>query len=296
MKKSFSSGCIFIAAVLWGCIGVFYKQLSALGFSPLQVVFVRVATAAVLMAVYLLVRNPSCFKIRLRDCWMFLGTGVVSLAFFNFCYFSAMDETSVSVAATLLYTAPIFVMLFSAVLFRETITAVKLVCVVFTFVGCMLVTGILGDDPITFRGLLFGLGAGVGYALYTVFGVYALRRYTTETVTFYTFVFAAVSVLPLCQPGALMLTFSASPLSATWHILCIGLLACLLPYLLYTKGLEGVSPGHASVMATLEPVVACVIGVLFLNDTLSALNIVGILLIVGAIVLLNIRLRKHNIE
>lgn len=288
MKNIASSVYILIAAVLWGCIGLFYKQLAAVGFSQLQVVFLRVFVAAVMTAVYICVRNPSWFHIRLKDCGVFIGTGVVSLAFFNYCYFSAMDELSLSVAATLLYTAPIFVMLMSAALFAERITPTKLIAVCITFVGCILVTGALTGGRITVLGVLYGLGSGIGYALYTIFGVYALRRYRTETVTLYTFVFAAVSVLPLCQPIKLYETLCVSPSITVLNSLGIGFFACFLPYLLYTKGLAGVPAGKASVMATLEPVVATVIGVAVFHENMTLVKLLGILLIISAIVLLNI--------
>lgn len=287
MKKTLFSGYILVAATLWGCIGLFYKQLSSAGFSQLQVVFLRVATAAVMMAVYIALRNPSWFRIRGRDCPLFIGTGVVSLAFFNYCYFSSMDELSLSVAAVLLYTAPIFVMLMSALLFKEPVTLRKLSAVAVTFLGCVLVTGAFSGGRVTILGILFGLGSGIGYALYTIFGVYALRRYRTETVTFYTFVFAAISVLPLCQPTALIRISQEETLLTCINALGIGFFGCFLPYLLYTKGLEGVPAGQASVMATWEPVVATVLSVLVFHEEMSWTKAAGIVLIVGAIVLLN---------
>lgn len=293
MKHKLSVIYILIAATLWGCIGIFYQQLSDIGFSRLQVVFLRVMTAAVLMAGYLLVRDPSWFRIRLRDCWMFVGTGIVSLAFFNFCYFSAMTEISYSAAATLLYTAPIFVVLLSSLLFSDRLTWRVGVCVLLTFLGCVLVTGVTNGVHVTTIGIMFGIGSGIGYALYSIFSVYALRRYRTETITFYTFVFAAIGVLPFCQMRELAWIFCAAPVAAAVNTGGIGFFACLLPYLLYTKGLCGVKPGQASVMATLEPVVASIVGMLLLGDSTSVLQIVGVILIVLSIVFLNIPKRTH---
>ncbi len=295
MKKMSSCVYILIAAVLWGCIGLFYKRLAAIGMNQLQVVFVRVLTAAVLMAVYIAVRRPAWFHIRLRDSWMFIGTGVVSLSFFNLCYFHAMDKLSLSVAAVLLYTAPVFVMLFSAVLFHERLTVKKLIALALTVAGCVLVTGALFDGRITVQGVLFGLGSGIGYALYTVFGVYALRCYETETVTFYTFLFSAISVLPLCRIAELAGIISVSPAESAAYSFCIGFIACLLPYLLYTKGLSGVQAGQASIMATVEPVVAAVIGFAVFREDMTVWKIGGMLLILSAILLLNIQIKgKKN--
>ncbi len=291
MKRGTSSACILIAAALWGCIALFYSGLSALGFTPLQVVLIRVLLAALIMLGYILVRDPKLLRIRLRDVWMFIGTGVASLAFFNYCYFSAMDALSPSVAAVLLYTAPAFVLVLSAVFYHETITGRKLLSLFLTVFGCVLVTEVFSGSIASPLGILLGLGAGFGYALYTIFSVAALRRYASETITFYTFLTAAVAVLPLCDPSALVQTALSHPTDTALYGVGIGLMACVLPYVLYTKGLEGVSAGRASVMATLEPVVAAIVGVALLGDTFSVYKLCGMALILGGILIVNMSVK-----
>ena len=78
--------CIILAAALWGVIGVFFNLLSGLGFTQMQVVAIRAVTAALVLGVYILVRDPALLRVRLRDCWCFVGTGIISLVFFNWCY------------------------------------------------------------------------------------------------------------------------------------------------------------------------------------------------------------------
>ena len=107
---------IISGACLWGLIALFFKFLSACGFSPLQVVTLRVLVAALLMTAIILKIDPSLLKIRWRDSWLFIGTGLLSLVFFNYCYFRAIDGSSISIAVLLLYTAPVFVMLLSLIL------------------------------------------------------------------------------------------------------------------------------------------------------------------------------------
>ncbi len=134
-------------------------------------------------------------RVRLRDFWCFLGTGIGSIVFFNYCYFTAVRMMSLAAAAVLLYTAPAFVMLMSAVLFREKMTGRRVLSVLLTFAGCAFVTGFAGSG-ISASGILVGLGAGFGYALYTIFGHYAIERgYDSLTITFYTFLVAAVTSL-----------------------------------------------------------------------------------------------------
>ena len=278
---------ILAAAALWGCIGIFFKLLTAAGLDAMQSVAVRVVLSAVIYTVWLLATNRKALKIRLRDFPLFIGTGICSLVFFNWCYFNAIERSGISVAVVLLYTAPIFVMLMSAAVFRERITKLKVIALIITFAGCVLVTGALsGGSRIGLSALLFGLGSGFGYALYSIFGKLALRRYTSETVTAYSFIVGAVGILPLIRFREVCAALS-TPGGATGAV-CIAVLCCILPYILYTAGLSGVEPGRASMMATLEPVVGSVLGMAVYREEITAAKIIGVLLVVGAICLLSV--------
>ena len=116
---------IIAAAALWGCIGVFLKLLTAAGLSSMDGVALRSAVAALLYGLFLAATDRKALKIQPRHWYYFFGSGVCSLVFFNWCYFSAISTSSMSVAAVLLYTSPVFVTLLSALFFRERITSVR---------------------------------------------------------------------------------------------------------------------------------------------------------------------------
>ena len=278
--------CILLAGTLWGVIGIFFNLLSGLGFTQMQVVAIRAVTAALVLGVYILVRDPALLRVRLRDCWCFVGTGIISLVFFNWCYFTAMETTSLAVAAVLLYTAPVFVMLFSAVLFREPIGRRKVLALVMTFAGCLLVAGMPGGGSVSPRGFLTGLGAGAGYALYSIFSRFALEKgYSSATISLYTFLFAGAAALPLSrlwEAGALLVRPEAAA-----GALGIGVLCCVFPYLLYTRGLAGVETGQAAIMATVEPAVAALVSFALYGESLLGAKGAGILLIFAAVAVLN---------
>ena len=133
---------IIAAAVCWGLIGFFVRTLAAQGFSSMQIVALRSLAAAICVTLPLLRSGSAALRIRLRDLWLFVGTGICSLVFFNYCYFNAMQQTSLAVAALLLYTAPVFVMLMSLVCFGEAFTRTKALALLLTFSGCACVTGV----------------------------------------------------------------------------------------------------------------------------------------------------------
>ena len=155
-----------LAGILWGCISLFLKPITAAGLSSLQVMMIRGLLSAFFMFVFLAVKDRKLLKIEIKDIWMFIGTGIVSLTFFSICYFKTILEVGTSIAVILLYTSPIFVLLMSVILFRERITLKKIIALLMTFAGCVFVTGILsqGDGSLGLNPLLIGLGAGFGYA------------------------------------------------------------------------------------------------------------------------------------
>lgn len=276
-----------LAGVLWGLISIFLKNLSGAGFTSLQVMFIRSAVSAVLLFFVLFFKNKKLLKIELKDIWMFLGTGVVSLTFFSICYFTTILTAGASVAVILLYTSPIFILILSCILFNEKITVVKIVALVLTFAGCVLVSGMGSSSAhISVKVFLIGLCAGLGYALYSIFSRFALKKYNSFTVSFYTFVFSSISIIPFCN-------ITAIPALCTKNTVVLGVgiafFCSFLPYLLYTFGLSGLENGKAAILVTIEPLVGTLIGIFLWKETVSFPIILGIALIFTAVVLVNFK-------
>ena len=279
---------ILAAGILWGCIGIFVRRLNAMGLYSMDIVFLRAVATALAMGAFLLIFNRKMFRIRLKDLWCFLGTGICSIVFFNFCYFKAITLTSLSVAAVLLYTAPAIVMVLSFFLFGEKFTKRKVLALVLTFVGCVLVTGVLTDaGNVTGLGVLTGLGAGLGYALYSIFSRYALERgYHSFTITFYTFLIAIVGAAFFADvPGVLCV--AAKDAGTVLFALGFGIVCTVIPYLLYTAGLQHVENGKASIIASIEPVTATMLGIFLFAEKTTVTGIAGVVIVILALAIAN---------
>lgn len=294
MKKSFYAACVVSAGILWGIISIFIRGLNDAGLTPIQVMAVRAVLSAPMAAVIIGIKNPLLFRIQLRDIWMFIGTGVISLAFFSVCYFKTIVSCGASVAVVLLYTSPIFIIIFSAIFFREKITLVKLIAIAMTMAGCVLVAGIVGSHAAQSVGsvasgvpslsalnFIIGLCAGLGYALYSIFGRVALKKYDTMTVTLYTFVFAALFLIPVSKPADIASKITPA---ISLEFFGISVLCTLLPYFLYTYGLSGLETGTAAILATVEPLVGTLLGIFAWGETTSSAKVIGIVLILGSII------------
>ena len=280
---------VILAGSCWGIIGIFTRTLSKMGFSSLQITASRCLVTAICLIIYLGIKDRDKLKIHIKDIWYFLGTGIGSIVFFNICYFITIEETTLSVAAILLYTAPFFVIIMSAIFFKEKITYKKIIALGIAFFGCILITGIIGNQSIklTIFGILTGIGSGIGYALYSIFGRVALRKYHTITVTAYTFIVASLSLLPFTNINYMMEVIIESN-TVLYNVLLLGILSTLIPFLLYTKGLQNMETGKASIMAFVEPMVATIAGIVLFKEILSLQNMAGILLIFISLVLLNL--------
>ncbi|MDY3929862.1 MAG: DMT family transporter, partial [Clostridia bacterium] len=193
-----------------------------------------------------------------------------------------------SIAAILLYTAPVMVMLVSCLLFGERFTKRKLAALLSAFAGCIFVS--LGSDAkVTPAGFIFGLLAGAAYASYSIFGKLALDRgYSSYTVSAYAFIVAAVFSLIFGKPAEIAYRLGELGYKPEIFLLIAtcALVTAFLPFLLYTKGLASTPAGRAAIMASAEPLSATVCG-LFEGEQITVSALCGIIGILFAIVILN---------
>ena len=287
MKKNLAILSVIIAGVFWGTTGLFVNVLSAHGLDSIQISCIRVISSAIFMSLFILIKDKSLFKIKLKDLPLLILIGAVSIFSTSVCYFKAIDAASVSVACVLMYTAPIFVLIFSVIFFREKITVKKIIAVIMAVIGCTFVSGIVGSDSIISpTGLIFGLMSGVLYASYSIIGKFILNKYSPLTMTVYAFIFAAITALFVFDfkwAGALAdqnnYLFALYPLT--------GICTSFMPYLLYSLGLKKLEPSVAAVLSSIEPLVATLVSVFILLEPFSLISGAGIVIILISVIILN---------
>ncbi|MBR6707157.1 MAG: EamA family transporter [Clostridia bacterium] len=287
-KRNIGPLLIILAGCFWGSMGIFVRRLGAFGFTSVQIVSIRITLAALFFCILLPLKDRSAFRIAPRDIPLFLGLGFGSILFFTVCYFTAITMMPLSTAAILLYTSPVWIMLMSMLFFREKPSGLRFLALALAIAGCVLVSGVSGEG-ITLTGLLVGLGSGIGYGLYSILGTVALRRYSPYAVTAYTFLFAACGSFMVCGPADMVSKFAAAPDTAELLLLCAltALVTAVVPFLFYTLGLRTVEASRAGILATVEPMVATLVGIWVFSEPLTLPSALGIALILAAVVLLN---------
>lgn len=285
-NKNLNVIMVLLSGVLWGTIGLYTTSLKNSGLDTVTITAIRSLLTAILLGIFMLCFNPALFKIRLKSLWSFFGMSVISFSFFNICYFKSMQYNSLGTACILLYTAPVFVMLMSAILFKEKLNTIKLFCLALAIIGCFLVSG--ADGKIHSIGIIFGICSGFGYALYSIFSVYALKENHFFTSIFYAFSLSAICLAPFCDWKLAINTVSAKPDTMLW-LIGIAFFTTVLPYILYTCGLRTVPAGEASVIACVEPLVANLVGFLVFNQIPTLSAVCGIILILTAVIVLGLQ-------
>jgi len=280
---------VFLAAVFWGIAGIFVRNLEG-ELEQMQMVFWRAAISAIVFGAIILIKDISFLKIKLKDLWIFIAAGLFSIVLFNFSYYTTMSLTSLSVAAVLLYTAPFFVVIMSIFLFKERMNINKLLACIVAFIGCCMVSGLFdASQKISAKALFFGLLTGFGYALYTIFGkILTNKGYKTLTITFYIFLSATVCTLPFINAAATVKYALHTP-KVMLIVFLMAVFNTVIPYILYTTGLKGVDPSVAPIIATVEPVVATLVGCFIFKESITVYGVIGIILVLFSVILLNAR-------
>ena len=279
------------AAALWGTLGLFGRLAFEHGATPLEVGSVRAALAFIGVLPIALLR-PARLRVRRKDLPLLLGYGAIGVAFFYYIYLVAVDRLPLAVAAALLYTAPAFVVALAWSMGWEPVRLRRLVPLGLVLLGGFLVTGAFqafgaGGAPLLDNvvGIAAGVLSGVAYALYTVLGKRIRARHDTVTTIVYAYGIGAVVLALVAPPWDVLIRHP----DALGVLLLMGLGPTLLAALLFYGGLRHIEASAASVLATIEPVVAALVGLVWLNEPLAWWTAVGAALIVTAGVLLRLR-------
>lgn len=287
---------VIVAAMLWATMGLFYKGLMATYALPaLTIVFWRAAIAAIALFAALFPRHRSDLRLPKRDWLLFLGFGAIGVAAFYAIYIHAISLIGMGVAAVLMYTAPVWVTLFSAVFLGERLTGHKAFALVLALAGCALVGKLydISGAALNLPGILAGLGAGLTYGAYILFSKgTAQRGHSPWAALAYALALGALFLLPFQQTAEALRPLS-SPGIALW-LLVLGLIPTLGGGVAFNAGLHHVTASNASIVATLEPVIAAVLGWAVWHEQLAALQLLGAGLILIAVMILQRQSRTQK--
>ena len=280
---------IFLAGTLWGTIGFFVNSLTACGVRSDVIPLFRIGFALVLLLIFSLIRKgPAVLKIDGKGLFWCAIMGVCCQALFNLSYTLSIQMVGVSTGAVLLYTAPVFVCIMARLFFREPIWKNKVIALVLNLTGCVLTVtnGDLSTLQFSPAGIGMGVLAGFLYGLLTIIGKSATADYDPLTIGLYGFFFGTIALLFIGRPwegiGDITSLDQVGMLGVFYGLTTMG------AYVLYLTGISRkVEASRAPVIASVETVVAALIGIGLFHEITGIWKIIGILLVLISIIVMN---------
>ena len=273
---------IVIAGILWGTSGLFSHLLTPFGFSPVQMTTLRGVISMVFMVVFILIKNPKLFLLPKKEMLLIFGSGS-SLFLTAFTYFASIKASSVSTAVILMYTAPVFVLIYSVIFLGEKLNVIKLVSIFLMIVGCAFVSGVAGGVKFSPAGIIFGIASGIFYSAYNIITkILSMHKVDALTVTNYNFIVMSIIGIAVSEPLEIITITSVSIVTILPIIIGLGAFTCFLPYMFYNFGLRDIPAGTATTLGIIEPLSATVFSVAFLDERLTLPLVIGMILILAA--------------
>lgn len=280
-------GLVMLAAICWGISGGIADILMNKGWDSIVISLYRGAVGFICFFAWFLFRFRQnwVFSTRLYIWSLLAGVGVAG----NFTfYFLSIQASSIAVAATLMYTTPVFVLLLSFLFRIERSTGFKWGCIAAVLIGITLLTGAYNTKSISvnFIGATTGLAAGLSYALF-IFGFKNAssigKPQTTLTIAFFSF--CLILFLFTDKEEAAIVVMSSD---IGWFLL-LGIVGAGISFILYLIGIRWTAPTTASMVAMVEPVTASLFGVLLIGDPLTIIQLLGMVFILVTITVLSVK-------
>lgn len=284
--------CIAAATLCWAAGASFAKGIfngklfpGQPSISPLVFTQTRTTFAVLVLGLFLFLRNGiEFFRISKRDLLLCALTGTLGLAGSNFFYYVAIQKTTVALAITVQYTAPVWVLLYMVLRGKQRATPERILAVLLALVGIAMAIGLFYSGlKLNLLGVGSSLLAAFSFCLYNVAGQGLVTRYPPLKIMFFALLSSAVMWLLLDPPWKLAAQHFTVP---QWEFMfAFGCFSMLLPYVFYFSGLKYLDPTRAVVTSCLEPVFAICFAALFVGETVRLLQITGMAAVLTATVI-----------
>jgi drug/metabolite transporter (DMT)-like permease len=278
---------IHLAVVLFGFPGLFAKWLP---WPPALIVFGRVAFASLALAAVMAFRRRSLFKVAApRDAALFALCGLILAAHWTM-FFKSIQVSSVAVGLLAYASFPVFTVFLEPLLARERWEPESLAYALACVLGIGLIVPAFDLSDAVVRGVLWGLGAGLSFAVLAVLDRGLAARHSALTVAFYQDFVAGLCLVPIVvRPG-----FPGS--AGSWALVAVlGVVCTAAAHALFIDGLPRAGARTASIVSSLEPVYGILLALLFLGEVPAPRTIAGGAVVLAAALLATVRYRPSSV-
>lgn len=285
---------VLLAAIFWGYVGVPTKHLADLGFDNYTISFFKTSIPAIFYLIYSFRKDPSLFIIDKKGILFFIIYGIVVIAGCFIAFNITINLLPLALATMFLYTSQIWVVTISYFIFKENLTTKKTISILLILIGCFMMCEVhkLGNFNISAKGIFWGLISGFTFALQILLAKVSNEKYNYNhnSLLTYSFLFAAIFLFPFMDMKNNIHIFkSSSNLFFLFKIIFWSVVGTLIANTAYVKSVQYIEASIASMVSSLELVVASALGFIVFNQTLNLIQILGMILILFSIVLLEIK-------
>ncbi len=262
--------------VLFGTLGPFVRNISV---SSGELALYRAVLAIVIIGAVLLAKGQKIpfGKLKREVPLLLLSGGAMGINWI--LLFEAYKYTTVSTATLSYYFAPVIVMAVCPLLFREKPSLLQIICFVMSTLGLVLITGFGMKGGTDLIGIGFGLSAAVFYATVILLNKF-IQNVDGLNRTFLQFLAAIAVLVPYvaCTGGVTLGGLSG----IGWvSLLIVGFVHTGLAYCLYFPSVKGLPGQETAVLSYIDPLVAVILSVTVLGESMSPWQYVGGALILG---------------
>ena len=283
MKSKRGYFYILLSGIFWSTLGFLVSKISDYNFSPEEVAFFRMVGGFIVISIYGKITMPTMFKITKKGILYVFAIGIVCQFIFNIAYMGSISMVGASMAAVLLYVSPVFVAIFSKIVYKEKINKIKILSLIFCVIGAFLAVtgGKIEIKELNIGGIIAGIMAAITYAMLPIFNKNALKEMDNITMSAYAFLIAAIIMCFRVNP--IHTISKIDNMRVLMYILSIGIIPTAMSYIVYSKGiLKGVELSIAGVVASIELVLSVIIGWTLLGEDFSVVKIFGVLFMVAS--------------
>ena len=271
---------IIAAASCWGFIGIFSSIAFSEGVAPMEVAFWRALIAWVLFGTQAFILKET--QLKKQDIPLLAIFGLLGISLFYTSYLYAINSGGAALASVLLYTAPAWVVACSLIVYKERLTTNKIIAIFLVIAGVFLISNTGGNanstSPLTALAVLSGLTAGFCYSLYYTLGKHFSSRYSSANLFLYMLPIGILGILPFVK-------FAPKSPLAWLALILVAIVSTFIANQCYYLGLRKLEAGKASIVATIEPVIAATAAYCILGEQFTLFGYLGATMIIVAVVL-----------
>jgi drug/metabolite transporter (DMT)-like permease len=285
------------AASLWAINGVVSKVIIESGSIPAQrLTEVRTTGAFALLFAALALARRRSLRIRRGEVPVLLAFGVLGLAFVQWFYFEAISRLDIGVALLIQYVAPVLVALWARLAYHEPVRRRIWGALALSILGIALLVELWNGLTLDGVGVAASLGSAITFAVYVLSAERAVTRRDPVSLVCYGFLLASIFwalVQPLHSFPFALVDESVSLLGRladvslpVWLLMAwMVVLGTIVPFALLAASLRHIPASRAAITAMFEPVAATLFAYAWLGEALTAAQLIGALVVLGAIVL-----------